>query len=221
MALTALIAGSTGLVGRYLVRMLAASPDFSKVTALARNRHSFKEKGVDVVEIDFDRLEDFDKYLKADVVFCCLGTTIKKAGSKEQFRKVDYDYPLALAKITKNVGARQFNIITSMGADPKSMFFYNRVKGEVEEGLKELGYEILNIYRPSLLLGDREEHRAGEKAGEMMFKILNPLLIGPLKKYKPIHAEVVARAMLRKSLESHEKTAIISSDILQRLGGVL
>ncbi len=218
MSLSALIAGSTGLVGRHLVNLLAGSPQYDEMTAIVRKGRAFKQESVSVVEADYDKLEKYSEHIKADVVFCCLGTTIKKAGSREQFRKVDYSYPLKVAKISKELGARQFNIVTAIGANARSMFYYNRVKGEVEEALIKLGYEVLNIFRPSLLLGDREEHRPGEKAGELIFKIFNPLLIGALRKYKPVHAEVVARAMLRISLESHEKTTIIQSDAIQELG---
>jgi uncharacterized protein YbjT (DUF2867 family) len=130
--------------------------------------------------------------LKADDVFCCLGTTIRQAGSQAAFRKVDFEYPIQLARITLQQGARQFLIVTAMGSDKSSSIFYNRVKGEVEEAVGQIGFSSYHIFRPSMLLGDRKDDRAGESVGKVVMKGLDFLIP---KKYKAIEAVRVARAM--------------------------
>ena len=157
-------------------------------------------------------LEEQPELFSVDDVYCCLGTTIKKAGSKDNFRKVDFHYPLELAKIAKKNNVPQFNIVTAMGADAKSSIFYNKVKGEVEEAIIKLKIDNTNIFRPSLLMGDRKESRKGEKIGIALAKIINPLMVGPLRKYRGIKATDVARAMLINSKMPKEGLSIFSSD---------
>lgn len=214
----ALVAGGTGLVGTHLVQYLCADPTFDQVKVLVRKSTQNPPKKVEIITVDYDDLPAFDDLLKADVAFCCLGTTIKKAGSKQKFRMVDYDYPLTLAKLLAKVGCRQFNIITAMGADKKSIFFYNQVKGEIEESLQGLWYGNLNIFRPSLLLGVRPEKRFGEQFGAMVMKIISPLMLGPLSKYKAVHAQAVALAMLIVSKKGLSGNHIFQSDVIRQLG---
>jgi uncharacterized protein YbjT (DUF2867 family) len=191
---TALLIGATGLVGKQVLLNLLESTDYSEVKALTRK--SLNIRHLKLTEIIFD-FENPDKaVVKADDVFCCLGTTIKKAGSEEAFKKVDLEYPLKIASLAKINGAEKYLIVSSMGADSKSVFFYNRVKGEVQDKLASFNFDSLHILQPSLLLGEREERRLGEKIGEVLAKLFGPLMSGSLKKYKAIDSAKVARAMV-------------------------
>jgi uncharacterized protein YbjT (DUF2867 family) len=193
--LQALIAGATGLVGRALLEQLLEAPEYARVTALSRREIAAPEK-LTVELVDFDRPERWRKAVSGQHVFCCLGTTIKKAGSQAAFRKVDYELPLELARAARANGAFGFFVVTALGADEGSSIFYNRVKGELEARLKELDYPTLAIFRPSLLLGEREEARFGERVAAWASRPLSPLLGGSLRKYRPIAGRDVAAAML-------------------------
>ena len=143
-----------------------------------------------------------------DSIVCCLGTTIKKAGSQQQFRKVDLGYPLKAAELGRSQGARAFILMSAIGASSSSTIFYNRVKGELEDSLRELSYPYLSIYHPSLLLGDRREHRTAEALGIKAMPLVNRLLIGPLDKYRGIEAKTVASAMVNETCSlASERTA--------------
>lgn len=220
MSKTALIAGGTGLVGRHLVDLLLEAKEFDEVKVLVRKGSTHQFKGVSILEVDYDHLSDYKNQLRADAVFCCLGTTMKKAGSKEQFQRVDLTYPYELAMFSLENGSQQFNIITASGANADSMFYYNKIKGEVENAISNLEFQSINIFRPSLLLGQREEQRIGEKVGAVVAKVINPLLMGGLNKYRAIQAETVARAMVNVSLENRKGLQIIPSDELQVYGNV-
>jgi len=193
----ALIAGSTGLIGGQLLQILLSSPHYGLVKAVIRKESnpSNSNSKLQEVIVDFDNLENYDEELSADHVFCCLGTTMNKAGGKEEFKKVDYDYPLRLAELTKARGATQYHLISSLGADKESNVFYNKVKGEIEEAIGKVGFDTYHIYRPSLLLGHRHETRYGEDAAKVFFNLFGFLFIGPLKKYRAIESDKVAKAM--------------------------
>lgn len=150
------------------------------------------------ITTDFDQLADHREELHAQDVFCCLGTTLSKAGSKEAFRKVDYDYPLALAAIAGQNQSEQFLLVSAQGANSRSRFFYNRVKGEVEYSISKLDLPAIHILRPSLLLGSRQERRLGELIAQKASQLIP--WVGPIKKYKPVPAATVARAMLQLAL---------------------
>lgn len=208
---TALLAGATGLIGRQLLTLLLDSDRYDSVKVLSRRPiHQIDEKLENFV-VDFDHLHEDVIQLRADDVFCCLGTTMKQAGSKAAFRKVDYEYPLTLAKFTQRFGAQQFLIVTALGSDKNSSFYYNRVKGEVEEDLRSVGFETLHIFRPSLLLGDRKENRPGEGAATFLFKYVDFIIP---EKYKAIDSYKVAAAMLHyasldlKGIHAHESRAL-------------
>jgi uncharacterized protein YbjT (DUF2867 family) len=193
------------------------APEYDRVHALVRRdipRHSDK---LIVHKIDFDALHDFNPEGPIDHVFCCLGTTIKKAGTKEKFRQVDYEYVVALANKARSWNADKFLVISSLGANHRSGIFYNRVKGEMEKALEALDFPNLLIFRPSLLMGDRDEFRAGEKTAVSIYKIINPLFVGKLKKYKGIEARQVALGMLRTALGKHERFKILESDEIQNI----
>ena len=217
---TALVAGSTGLVGKQLLQILASSQEYEAVIALVRKGSNIIHDGVFTVEVDYERLAEYSADLKAEDVFCCLGTTMKKAGSKENFYKVDFAYPLELAKVAEKNGSDQFNIITASGANAESMFYYNRVKGDIEKAIAKLSIPAINIFRPSLLLGDREEKRAGEKIGAAISKVLNPMLVGRFRKYRSIKGNVVAKAMFNVNQKHLEGIHIYESNRIQEIGQV-
>jgi uncharacterized protein YbjT (DUF2867 family) len=174
------------------------------------------------IPVDFDQLESAkDSFKGVDSIFCTLGTTMAKAGSKETFYKVDYTYVVKMAEIGKETGASQFLVVTALGTDKNSPIFYNKVKGEAEEAIIKSGIGGIKIFRPSLLLGDRKENRPGEKIGEIVGNLVSPLLFGFLKKYKPIQAEKVALAMWKASKERDLKKTFESDEIESLAGGVL
>lgn len=209
---TVLVAGATGLIGNQLLHLLLADDTYSVVKAITRNPVDIDHPKLENIVIHFDRLTQYHETLRADDVFCCLGTTIKKVKTKEKFRKVDFEYPLELARVTKANGASQFLLISALGADKKSGIFYNQVKGEVEEAIAQVGFRSYHIFRPSLLLGDRQEHRSGEDAAKFVFKYLG--FIVP-DKYKGIDSIKVARAMLAKAQQQQAGNFIHESKALQ------
>ncbi|MBY0097155.1 oxidoreductase [Mesobacillus maritimus] len=214
---SALIVGATGLVGKELVDIVLNEPNYHSVTILTRKLLPLTHPKLEQIITDFDQLDQYQQHLQVDDVYCCLGTTIKTAGSQDAFRKVDLTYPLELAVLTKSLGAQKFLIITAMGADPDSKVFYSRVKGEIEVELKDLGFSALHIFRPSLLLGERQEFRLGERIGVILSPVLSFLMVGSLKKYKPIHAKVVAMAMYQASLLPKSGSFTYESDEIYRL----
>lgn len=210
---TALLVGATGLIGKQLLTKLLHVPYYDKVVVLSRRSLGMVHTKLEEVIFDFNNPNP--SLVKADDIFCCLGTTIRKAGSKEAFKKVDLLYPLSIAKLGLKNGAEKFLIVTAMGSDAESGIFYNQVKGEVEKGLSLLNYPILHIFRPSLLLGNRQETRLGEKAGEVLAAIFKPIMLGPLKKYRAIDSGKVANAMLAFAKKTEKGIFVHESDILQ------
>jgi len=196
---TALLAGATGLVGSHLLSILKASPHYARVIVLTRKLIQTSDDRVEQRVVDFDNLTPFGP---VDDVFCSLGTTIKRAGSQAAFRKVDYDYPLAVARQAIAEGAKQYLLVSSVGANLKSPNFYLRVKGELEDALGAMPFRCLHIYHPSFILGQRPEARSGENLAIVAAKLLKPVLAGPLRKYRAIPAEAVARAMVECAVRS-------------------
>lgn len=209
---TALVAGSTGLIGSQLLALLLEDNRYVQVRAISRKPLSVSHPKLQNLVLDFDRLSENYQALKADDVFCCLGTTIRTAGSERAFRKVDFEYPVELAKLTRNLGAQRYLIVTALGADRHSRIFYNRVKGETEEAVKNIGFSSLHMLRPSLLLGPREESRAGEDAAKIFYKLFGWIIP---KKYKAIDAARVARAMVAFANQSQAGIFIHESNELQ------
>ena len=179
MTRTALIAGATGLTGSALLKILENAETYSKIIILTRRPSENRHLKVEEIVTDADSLSLHNTKLIADDIFCCLGTTIKKAKSRDAFKKVDLYYPLELAKLTKQNGATRFFVVSSMGANEKSKIFYSKVKGTLEKELIHIGFNALHIFRPSLLLGKRNEFRFGEYAGTILYKMLSWLFIGP------------------------------------------
>lgn len=210
--MNALIAGATGLVGSYLLQILIEDQDYDQVWALTRRPLNIKHKKIREIIIDYEHLGNSLIAVEAEHIYCCLGTTLKKAGSKQSFRKVDFEYPLELAKIMLSKKAEKYFLVSALGASKNSPFFYNRVKGEVEEAIYQLGFSGFFIFRPSLLLGDRDEVRAVEEIVKKMYKYLEWLFKGPLKKYKGIHARTVAASMVNMAKKDQSGTVILESD---------
>ncbi|MEZ5402439.1 MAG: oxidoreductase [Bryobacteraceae bacterium] len=196
---TALLAGATGLTGGCLLRELAGR--YSTTYVLARRTIGLPPRCA-LIEVDFDRLP---AVLPGADVYCALGTTIRKAGSREAFRRVDYGYPLAIARAARAGGARQFLLVSSVGADPGSANFYLRVKGELEEALAGVGFDALHLFRPGVLLGDRGESRPGEAIGKVISIAVGALLAGPLRKYRAMPADRLARAMVQAGVRSEAR----------------
>ena len=193
-----------------MLAKLLASPAYETVKVLLRAPLKIADLKLQTILFDFDN-PDASKVV-ADDVFCCLGTTIKRAGSKVAFRKVDFDYPILIAQLAKLNGAQRFSIVTAMGADAHSSIFYNQVKGEVEQKLAKFDFESLLIFRPSLLLGNRPERRFGEQIGGVFMRLFAPLI--PLK-YRAIEAVKVAEAMLQKTVGATPGVHVFESDALQ------
>ncbi|ALD21645.1 NAD-dependent epimerase/dehydratase family protein [Hymenobacter sp. DG25A] len=193
---TALIAGASGLVGQHLLPLLLASDRYAKVISIGRRTLPLVHPKLEQRIVDFNQLEDQRLALIADDVYCCLGTTMKQAGSKEAFYKVDYLYVVKLAALAAGNFAAQFMVVSAMGADAGSAIYYNHVKGEMEAAVRQTPFRAIHIFRPSLLLGQRQEKRLGEQIGAVLMRLVSPLMVGPLRKYRPVSAEAVAQAML-------------------------
>lgn len=193
----ALIIGATGLVGRYCLKGLLEASQYTEVIALVRKPCDLDHPKLRVLLTDFQNINDLLSTIEVDDVFCCLGTTIKKAGSREIFRKIDFEMVVNIAEIMRQFGAQQFLVISAIGANKESKIFYNQVKGEMEQAVQMLTYPCLRIIRPSLLLGPREEFRLAEKIGVILTPLLKYILIGGLKKYRPIEAQSIADFMVK------------------------
>ncbi|ESU32254.1 hypothetical protein G3A_12380 [Bacillus sp. 17376] len=214
----ALIAGSTGLIGNELLQILLDSKEYDQVTAIVRRPLDVKHSKLVERVIDFDRLEEYIGLFAVDDVFCCLGTTIKKAKTKEAMWKIDVDYPVSIAKLASSKGARKFLLVSSMNADPDSPIFYSKMKGKLEEEIKRIPFETTAIFRPSLLLGERDEFRLGERAAAAIFTKMPFLFAGPFKKYKAIEGKTVASAMYRVAQLDKTGFTIYPSEHIHELG---
>lgn len=201
---TAIVIGATGLVGGHLVNQLLEEAEIEKVILfLRRSTGKSHEKLVEHV-VDFDQIDSFNDMIKADVVFSCMGTTLKVAGSKDAQWKIDYTYQYDIAKAAKENGVESFVLVSSSNASSKSKIFYSRMKGELEDAIKALNFPTLHIFQPSVLVGERSEKRSGEESGAKLMRVLSKV-IPPLKKWRPIKGEEVARGMLKAYLKEDNK----------------
>jgi uncharacterized protein YbjT (DUF2867 family) len=216
---SALLVGTTGLIGGRLLSRLIAHPDYDRVVAWVRRPVSLQIHKFSQVVVDFDRLGDYAAQFGAQDVYVALGTTIKQAGSQEAFRRVDFDYPVELARIAKERGAQRFLLVSALGADARSRVFYSRVKGEVEQAVAAIGIPHTWFFRPALLVGPRKEDRPGERFGNAVGKVIAPLLIGGLRKYRPIAADAVAAAMVYSA--THDVApGVVESDRIAQLAAL-
>ena len=205
-----LIAGATGAVGIEVVRLLIDDPKVTKVASFGRRGCGLKSAKLEEFSVDFQKIADREP-IDADLAICCLGTTMKNAGTKEKFRMVDHDFIVDFARYAQQCGVESFHLISAMGADKNSRIFYNQVKGETESDVEALGIKSLFIYRPSLLVSNRSENRMGEKIAISLMRIINPLMIGGLRKYRSIHVKKVAEGIVRRIGQKKEGTFRIPS----------
>ncbi|TXH05562.1 MAG: NAD-dependent epimerase/dehydratase family protein [Nevskiaceae bacterium] len=197
MARIALVAGATGLVGQHLVQRLLVSGAYDHIKLLTRRPLAIDDGRIENVISDYADLAALGARLQADDVFCCLGTTLRKAGSRAAFEDVDYRMVLDLARAARAQGARQFLVVSAAGTAEHSPSFYSRVKAKMERDVAAVGFDAVHILRPSLLLGARDESRPAEAVSQWLMPLFNPLLVGGLRKYRAIRGEDVAEAMLQ------------------------
>ncbi|SHG10948.1 NAD(P)H-binding [Flavobacterium segetis] len=215
---TALVIGSTGLIGSHLLNILLESNEYSKVIAFTKRDLGIKNSKLVQHIIDFDQPETYSQLIVGDDFFCTIGTTIKKAGSQKEFRKVDFEYPKQFASFALQNKVTQFLIISSLGANASSSNFYLKTKGEIQEYLKTTDFESVAVLQPSLLLGDRTEFRLAEKVGGFFMKLLSFVFFGNLKKHKPIEGKTVAKALFTIAQRSNVGFKIYKSDLIQEIG---
>lgn len=213
----AVIAGANGLVGRLLLKQLLKQQDYAEVLVLVRKKLPIQDQKLTQLVVDFDHLGDYQNRINGHALFCCLGTTKSKTPDPNIYRKIDYEFSLELAKIGAKNSMPQFHLVSSLGADKNSSFFYTKLKGELEEAVKKLKFKSIHIYQPSLLTGDRQEKRTAERFIMNLAKWIDPLLIGHLKKYKSINAETVAKAMVNQSLKNSSGIFTYPSDQIKKL----
>lgn len=205
---TAIVIGGTGLVGAQLVELLLNDREFEKVVIFGRRSLNITHAKLEEHVIDFSAPERWEHLVKGDVLFSCMGTTLAKAGSKKKQYEVDYTYQYQFADIASRNGVSEYVLVSSSGANATSSFFYMRMKGELEDAVRELPFKKVIIARPAQLDGERKEKRIAEKMGLAVTKSLNK--IGLYKKHRPIHAQKVAAAMI-ESIRFYPSTATISS----------
>lgn len=196
---TALVLGATGLIGGECVRQALGSEIYSEVIVFGRRKLSLAHSRLTQVVGPLSDSHKLLKECKATDVYCCLGTTIKKAKTKSAFKTIDYQYPVEIAEIMRKNGAEHFCVVSAAGANPHSHFFYNKVKGELEKSLESLDYPYLTIMRPSLLTGERDEYRLGESIGAAVGALIKPLMKGALLEISPVEAVKVAQVMVNES----------------------
>lgn len=202
MSRTAFLAGATGLVGSHVLEFLLADATWSRVVTVGRRTTPERHEKLEQRVLDLGAIEALGDLPHADDVFCCLGTTIKQAGSQQAFRRVDHDFVVGLARAGLRLGATQFLLVSAIGADPESRVFYSRVKGEAEAAVRKMPYRAIQIFRPSLLLGERSEFRLGERIAMVGAPLMQLVLVSRLRRYRPIQASDVARAMVRVAREA-------------------
>tara|TARA_B100001540_G_C15624217_1_gene559042 strand:- start:189 stop:845 length:657 start_codon:yes stop_codon:yes gene_type:complete len=212
---TALVFGSSGLVGSHLVRLMNKNSIYKKIKLFVRSTSEIKTSKIEIINTDFNNLSNHKEDINGDDCFFCIGTTKKNTPDKDEYRRIEYDIPVEIAKIAKSNSINSFFYVSSGFADSKSSSAYLKNKGQVEEELIKLNFSILGIMRPSFLVGNRKEKRPGEEVGIFFFKIFSPLLLGPLKKMKPIQSEKVAKVMIKVANENLKKTIFESNEIAE------
>ena len=212
---TALIFGSSGLVGQQLVQQLIQNNSYQKIKLFVRKKPNIQNSKIEFIETKFDNLEILLPDIKGDDCFFCIGTTKKNSPKKSEYQRVELELPKKIANLAKQNEVRSFIFVSSGYANSKSSGDYLRFKGLVEEELISLKFDNLGILRPSFLLGNRKEKRIGEKIGIIIFKILSPLMAGPLKRMKPIHVKTVASAMIKIAQLELKQTIFESDEIVK------
>ncbi|MFD0795330.1 NAD(P)H-binding protein [Mucilaginibacter litoreus] len=217
MAHKAIIAGASGLIGSSLLDILLQQPQYDEVLILVRKELDINHHKLIQLVINFDELEKHAAAITGHAIFSCLGTTRGETPDNKQHRKIDHDYPLLLAQLAKQNGVKHFHLISAVGANRLSTNTYLKLKGEVEHDIELVGLSVLHIYEPAMLIGKRKKPRLAEQIFGGIFKIIDPLLIGSLKKYQSVKAETLAYAMFKKSLDDTEGTFIHTTDKIKKI----
>ena len=212
---TALVFGSSGLVGSHLLNKLINNSNYSKIKIFVRTLSETNVSKIEIIKTDFNNLDKHVEDIKGDECFFCIGTTKKKSPDKSEYQKIELDIPKKIAQIAKFNLVKSFFFISSGYANPKSSGDYLKFKGFVEEEIKNLNFDKIGIMRPSFLLGNRKEKRIGEKLGVILFKLLTPILVGPLRKMRPIRSEIVAKAMVKLANENIIQSIFESNEIIE------
>lgn len=214
---TAILFGASGFIGSFLLEDLLGSPDYGRVNAVVRRALDITHPKLTTLIGDFNSLPQLKDKIVADEIFIALGTTKKNTPNQEEYYHVDHDYPVMAARFAKENGARAVFIVSAVGANPSSNIFYVKMKGETERDIVGLDYDHTHIFRPSMLMGSRKENRPAEKVFQNIISVLNPLLIGRLKKYRGIEGKDVARAMVNAAKSQREKVKIYHWPEMQEL----
>lgn len=217
MAYKAIIVGASGLIGSSLLTILLNEPSYAEITVFVRTKIGIEHPKLKQIIADFNNIEDYAKEITGHALFCCLGTTKNKTPDLNDYFKIEHDYPVILGQLAVKNSVTQYHYISSIGADKNSSAYYIKFKGQTEYDLQQLKFDSLYIYRPSILTGERKEHRPMEKFAAALMYVLNPLLIGGLKKYRSIPAKTVAMAMYKQSINNDEGIFIYSSDQIKQL----
>jgi uncharacterized protein YbjT (DUF2867 family) len=212
-----LVAGATGLIGSELIKLLLVNPHIGQVVAISRSQFKSHHPKLKHLIISFEELEKIVDEFYGDSIFCCLGSTIKKTPDLQDYKRVDHDYPIKLAELSQQCDVSQFHLVSALGANPQSRQFYLRMKGETEQAIKKIFNKSLHIYQPALLTGNRLEERRFEKTFIFMMKVLNPFLVGGLKKYRSIKAATVAKAMINQTFKNLNGVHTYPSNIIKQL----
>jgi len=201
---TALIFGSTGLIGSNLLTLLIKDDYYTTIKIFVRSKININDPKVEIINLDFNKLSEYSHLIKGDDCFFCIGTTKKKTPNNDEYRNIEYNFPVNIAEIAKNNNVRSFMYVSSLGSNPNTKNTYLKNKGEAEEFLKKLNFSQLSIIRPSFLLGDRKEFRLGEIIGKTIFKKLSFLFQGSLRKFRAIESKNVAKAMIVISKNNYQ-----------------
>jgi len=212
---TALVFGSSGLIGSHLLNQLIENNNYKKIKIFVRSESEISDPKVEIIKTNFNNLQNHKEDIIGDDCFVCIGTTKQNSPDKNEYKRMELDVPKEIAQIAKSNLVNSFIFVSALYANSKSSGDYVRFKGLVEEELKRLNFPKFGIMRPSFLMGNRKEKRVGEKIGIFVFKILSPLLLGPLKKMRPIHAETVAKAMLTVAQNDFQQTIFESNEIVE------
>ena len=212
---TALVFGSTGLIGGHLINQLLQDNYYTKIKIFVRSQILINSEKVEIINTDFNNLENHKTDIYGDDCFFCIGTTKHNSPDKYEYQKVELDIPKEIAQIAKANSINSFIFISSIYSNPNSSGNYVKFKGLVEEELKRLNFSKLGILRPSYLIGKRKENRVGEKIGILAFSLLSPFLFGPFKKMRPISSEIVAKAMIKIAKQNSQKITFESDEIVE------
>ena len=212
---TALVFGSSGLIGGHLLNQLFKNNNYYKIKIFVRSEPLINDPKLEIIRTDFINLENHKEDIKGDDCFYCIGTTKQNSPDKNQYRRVELEVPKQTAQIAKSNSVNSFVFVSSGYADPKSSGDYLKFKGLVEQEIKNQNFDKIGIMRPSFLLGNRKEKRLGEKFGIILFKLLTPILVGPLRKMRPIRAEIVAKAMVKLANENINQSIFESNEIAE------